>query len=114
MFNDLSSVSKVCTVGDQPQLHELRPGKYVDVKRATGQEDMPRRNTGNSFERQSNKPRLSNACLDCGKRNPKYGMPNEQKKRWCGDCAQKSHPDAVKNRTSKESNFAQHHSSGGA
>jgi hypothetical protein len=40
-------------------------------------------------------------CLDCGKKNPKWGI-GEVRRTWCGDCAQRSHPDAAKQRTFKE------------
>ena len=70
---------------------------------------------------------VGNSCLDCGKKNPKFCLPNENKKRCtlhillqtllhfeavlisvvgvrpgCADCASKNHPEAVKLRTKKE------------
>eukprot|EP01052_Picozoa_sp_SAG31_P013713 SAG31_NODE_832_length_11660_cov_2.612091_1_plen_407_part_10 len=107
MFRDLESVNKVVVQdSDRAQQHELRPGIYVDVKRALSKQDAAVPSDDSSAEASDRAAtRLkhqSNTCQDCGKRNPKYGMPNEKRKRWCGDCAQKNHPEAVKNRSIKE------------
>jgi hypothetical protein len=104
MFTDRDSVEKVVTKNGLTKLHEIKPGKYVEVKRANAKDD-DRAFSGGAIDahvRTSTRPRLQNVCMDCGKRNPKFCMPNENKKRWCGDCAQKNHPEAVKTRTMKE------------
>jgi len=102
MFKDQVSTGHVVTEDGRTRLHELRPGKYVEVKRAT-EKDGDGKGAMDAHIRSSMKPKLQNACMDCGKRNPKFCMPNENKKRWCGDCAQKFHPEAIKTRTVKES-----------
>lgn len=103
MFKGQESVAKV--VAPEPgktRLHEFRSGKYVEVKRAA-EKDHTERGADDAMARGSTKPKLQNACMDCGKKNPKFCMPNENKKRWCAECAQKDHPEAVKTRTMKES-----------
>lgn len=53
---------------DRAQLHELRPGKYVDVKRAVGREDTSNRGGGDesresAYDRASTKPKHQpNTC----------------------------------------------------
>lgn len=104
MFKSKGSTDKIVSEGGLTRLHELMPGKYIEVKRAT-EKDGEAGDALDAQIRSSTKPRQQNTCMDCGKRNPKFCMPNENKKRWCGDCAQKNHPEAVKTRTMKESRF---------
>ena len=104
MFKSKGSTDKIVSEGGLTRLHELMPGKYIEVKRAT-EKDGEARDAVDAQIRSSNKPKQQNTCMDCGKRNPKFCMPNENKKRWCADCAKKNHPEAVKTRTMKESRF---------
>ena len=120
MFEEHSSVAKVVSPQDNnTQLHEIRPGKYIEAKRAS-EKDSVDRGAEDAINRASTKPKLKNVCMDCGKNNPKFCMPNgvkhhpvcsstvdnsygsaelsralstENKKRWCSECAQKNHPD---------------------
>jgi hypothetical protein len=103
MFKDRESVEKVVTQNGLTKLHEIKTGKYVEVKRANAKAAGDCASAAlDAHVRSSTKPRMQNICMDCGKRNPKFCMPNENKKRWCGECAQKNHPEAVKTRTMKE------------
>ena len=95
MFKDLSSVEKVVSPETgNTKLLELRSGKYVEVKRATDREQGEARGAADAAARSNRRPVHQNACMDCGKKNPKFCMPNENKKRWCADCAGKNHPEA--------------------
>ena len=95
MFKDFSSVGKVVSPETgTTKLHELRSGKYVEVKRATDREQGEARGAADAAARSNRRPVHQNACMDCGKKNPKFCMPNENKKRWCADCAGKNHPEA--------------------
>ena len=136
MFKEELSVDKVvATQPDKTKLHEIRPGKYIEAKRAA-EKDNAERGAEDAIRRASTKPTLKNLCMDCGKNNPKFCMPNgptllvsfavndrcvrpsvdtdsvacvmlpENKKRWCSECAQRNHPEAVKSRTTKESTKA--------
>ena len=76
MFEEQSSVGKVVSSQDNnAQLHELRPGKYIEAKRAS-EKDSVDRGAEDAMHRASTKPTLKNVCMDCGKNNPKFCMPN--------------------------------------
>ena len=76
MFEELSSVDKVVSPHEgNTQLHEIRPGKYVEAKRASAK-DRVDRGAQYAVQRASTKPKLRNVCMDCGKNNPKFCMPN--------------------------------------
>ena len=76
MFEEQSSVDKVVSPQDNnTQLHELRPGKYIEAKRAS-EKDSVDRGAEDAMHRASTKPTLKNVCMDCGKNNPKFCMPN--------------------------------------
>ena len=76
MFEEQSSVAKVVSPQDNnTQLHEIRPGKYIEAKRAS-EKDSVDRGAEDAIHRASTKPKLKNMCMDCGKNNPKFCMPN--------------------------------------
>jgi hypothetical protein len=39
--------------------------------------------------------RKRNLCEECNVKCPSFGLPDEGKRRWCGGCRTKFHPDAV-------------------
>ena len=76
MFKEHSSVAKVVApAAGSTRLHEFRPGKYVEVKRAA-EKDNAERGAEDAMQRASTKPKLKNVCMDCQKPNPKFCMPN--------------------------------------
>jgi hypothetical protein len=115
IFQSQQSADAACTergVHQETALHEFRRGVYIEVKRATAKR-VEETGSGRTpqVEQLRTLPTSSNVCLDCGKKNPKYGLPQDgephdtrsRKPRWCGDCKVRAHPDAVKTRTEKES-----------
>jgi RNA recognition motif-containing protein len=103
VLEDSETVEKLVSPEEEKtRLYQLRPGKYIELKRATIENSQKAEGVEAAWRRTSTRPQQSNACMDCGKKNPKFCMPNENKKRWCPDCARKNHPEAVKSRTKKE------------
>jgi|EP01043_Picozoa_sp_COSAG02_P009607 hypothetical protein len=75
MFEEQSSVAKVVAPQGNTQLHEIRPGKYIEAKHAV-EKDSVDRGAEDAIRRASTKSKLKNMCMDCGKNNPKFCMPN--------------------------------------
>ena len=76
MFEDELSVEKVVAPeAGNTRLHEIRPGKYIEAKRAE-EKDGAQRGAEDAMRRASAKPKLKNVCMDCGRSNPKFCMPN--------------------------------------
>jgi hypothetical protein len=111
IFESQESADAACG-GGQGVFHQFRPGHYIEVKRSTEKGGNVMVHGGMNAPHQNQRAprdsaagwghtRKSNVCVDCGKSNPKYGMPTQKRKMWCGECA-KDHPDASKSRTQKE------------